>query len=47
LKTFDDLRNDFEGTFDQESLKSFIVIHKTPLVSEFNQEIANAVFGEQ
>lgn len=45
LKKFDEGRNDFEGTFDAEEIKRFIHANQLPLVTEFNQETAQKIFG--
>jgi protein disulfide-isomerase A1 len=45
LKKFDEGRNDFEGQFDETELKKFISSNQLPLISEFNQETAQKIFG--
>lgn len=46
LKKFDEGRNDMEGSFsDEEALKKFIHSNQLALISEFNQETAQKIFG--
>lgn len=45
LKKFDEGRNNFEGTFEDEEIKKFIQSNQLALVSEFNQETAQKIFG--
>jgi protein disulfide-isomerase A1 len=45
FKKFDEGRNDFSGTFEIEELKKFIHANQLALVSEFNQETAQKIFG--
>jgi len=45
FKKFDEGRENFEGTFDAESVKRFIHANQLPLVTEFNQETAQKIFG--
>jgi len=45
LKKFDEGRNEFEGTFEEDALKKFIHSNQLPLISEFNQETAQKIFG--
>jgi len=45
LKKFDELRNDFEGNYEADEIKSFIQSNQLPLVTEFNQETAQKIFG--
>lgn len=40
LKSFDEGRNDFEGQFDEQSIKNFIQLHRNPVVAEFDEYIA-------
>lgn len=39
FKKFDEGRNNFEGTFEDEEIKKFIHSNQLALVSEFNQEV--------
>lgn len=45
LKNFDEGRDDFDGTFETEAVKRFIHANQLPLVTEFNQETAQKIFG--
>jgi protein disulfide-isomerase A1 len=45
FKKFDEGRNDFDGKFELEELKKFIHANQLPLISEFNQETAQKIFG--
>lgn len=45
LKKFDEGRNDFEGEFSEDEIKKFIHSNQLALVSEFNQETAQKIFG--
>ncbi|CAF0768033.1 unnamed protein product [Brachionus calyciflorus] len=45
LKNFDEGRNDFDGQFDSEEIKRFVHANQLPLVTEFNQESAQKIFG--
>jgi protein disulfide-isomerase A1 len=45
FKKFDEKRNNFEGTYDVESIKKFIAENQLPLVVEFTQESAPKLFG--
>jgi protein disulfide-isomerase A1 len=45
FKKFDEGRNDFDGTFEEEEIKKFIHSNQLALVSEFNQETAQKIFG--
>jgi len=45
LKKFDEGRNDFTGELTEEELKKFIHANQLALVSEFNQETAQKIFG--
>lgn len=45
LKKFDEGRNDYDGSFDEKDIKSFIHANSLPLVSEFTQETAGKIFG--
>jgi len=46
LKKFDEKRNDFASAqFSQEEIKKFVDSNKLALVSEFNQETAQKIFG--
>jgi len=44
-KKFDEGMNVFEGKFDEEEIKKFIHSNQLALVSEFNQETAQKIFG--
>lgn len=45
FKKFDEGRNDFSGEFVEEELKKFIHSNQLALISEFNQETAQKIFG--
>ena len=45
FKKFDEGRNDFSGELNEEELKKFVHANQLPLVSEFNQETAQKIFG--
>jgi protein disulfide-isomerase A1 len=45
FKKFDEGRNDFDGELTEETLKKFIHSNQLALVSEFNQETAQKIFG--
>uniref|UniRef100_A0AC35THF3 Protein disulfide-isomerase n=1 Tax=Rhabditophanes sp. KR3021 TaxID=114890 RepID=A0AC35THF3_9BILA len=45
FKKFDELRNDFEGTFETSEIKQFIQANRLALVNEFTQETASIIFG--
>jgi len=45
LKKFDEGRNDFDGKFEAEAIKTFVTGNQLPLVIEFTQESANKIFG--
>lgn len=45
FKKFDEGQNTFEGKFEAEEVKKFIHANQLPLVSEFNQETAQKIFG--
>jgi protein disulfide-isomerase A1 len=45
FKKFDEGRNDFDGKFNEEEIKKFIHSNQLALVSEFNQETAQKIFG--
>lgn len=45
FKKFDEGRNDFEGKFEADEIKKFIHSNQLALVSEFNQETAQKIFG--
>lgn len=45
FKKFDEGRNDFEAAFEDEEIKKFIHANSLALVSEFNQETAQKIFG--
>lgn len=45
LKKFDEGRNDFDGQFEAEEVKRFVHANQLPLVTEFNQETAQKIFG--
>jgi protein disulfide-isomerase A1 len=45
FKKFDEGRNDFTGEFVDEELKRFIHSNQLALISEFNQETAQKIFG--
>jgi protein disulfide-isomerase A1 len=46
LKKFDEGRNDLtEGKFTEDDIRKFISSNQLPLVSEFNQETAQKIFG--
>jgi len=45
FKKFDEGRNDFDGVFSDEEIKKFIHSNQLALVSEFNQETAQKIFG--
>jgi len=45
FKKFDEGLNVFEGTYDEEEIKKFIHSNQLALVSEFNQETAQKIFG--
>jgi len=45
FKKFDEGRNDFSGEFLDEEIKRFIHSNQLALISEFNQETAQKIFG--
>jgi protein disulfide-isomerase A1 len=45
FKKFDEGRNDFTGEFVDEEVKRFIHSNQLALISEFNQETAQKIFG--
>lgn len=45
FKQFDDGQTLFDGTFDEATLKKFIVSQAMPLVVEFNHDSAQKIFG--
>jgi len=45
FKKFDEGRNDFSGAFSEEEVKKFIQSNQLALVSEFNQDTAQKIFG--
>lgn len=45
FKKFDEGRNDFDQEFNEEEIKRFIHANQLALVSEFNQETAQKIFG--
>lgn len=45
FKKFDEGRNDFDGEFTADVVKGFIHSNQLALVSEFNQETAQKIFG--
>lgn len=45
FKKFDEGRNDFSADFTEEEIKKFIHSNQLALVSEFNQETAQKIFG--
>ena len=45
FKKFDEGRNDFAGEFTEDEIKKFIHSNQLALVSEFNQETAQKIFG--
>lgn len=45
LKKFDEGRNDFSGEFSEEEIKKFVHANQLALISEFNQETAQKIFG--
>lgn len=45
FKQFDDGKTVFEGTFDEASLKKFVVSQSMPLVVDFNHDSAQKIFG--
>jgi len=45
FKKFDEGQNTLEGELNEEELKKFIHSNQLPLVSEFNQETAQKIFG--
>lgn len=45
FKKFDEGLNVFDGKFDEEEIKKFIHSNQLALVSEFNQETAQKIFG--
>jgi len=45
FKQFDEGRNDYEGKFEAKPFKEFIHSNQVALVSEFNQETAQKIFG--
>jgi len=45
FKKFDEGRNDFDGKFETDEIKKFIHSNQLALVSEFNQETAQKIFG--
>lgn len=45
FKNFEEGRNDLTGEFDIPALKEFITSHSVPLVSSFNERVAEAIFG--
>jgi len=45
FKKFDEGQNSFDGKFSEEELRKFIHSNQLALVSEFNQETAQKIFG--
>jgi protein disulfide-isomerase A1 len=45
FKQFDEGRNDYGGKFETKEFREFIHGNQVPLVSEFNQETAQKIFG--
>lgn len=45
FKNFDDGKAVFDGTFDEASLKKFVVAQAMPLVVDFNHDSAQKIFG--
>jgi len=45
FKKFDEGRNDFSGELSEDELKRFIHANQLALISEFNQETAQKIFG--
>lgn len=45
FKKFDEGQNNFDGKFEADEIKKFIHANQLPLVSEFNQETAQKIFG--
>lgn len=45
FKKFDEGRNNFDGSYEEEEVKKFIHSNQLALVSEFNQDTAQKIFG--
>ena len=45
FKAFDEGRNDFDGSYSADEIKKFIHANQLALVTEFNQETAQKIFG--
>jgi len=45
FKKFDEGRNDFTGELNEDELKRFVHANQLALISEFNQETAQKIFG--
>lgn len=45
FKKFDEGRNDFDGEYQEAELKKFVHANQLALVTEFNQETAQKIFG--
>lgn len=45
FKQFDEGKVEFDGTFDEETLKKFITAQALPLVVDFNHDSAQKIFG--
>jgi len=45
FKSFDEGRNDFDGSLNADEIKKFIHANQLALVTEFNQETAQKIFG--